>query len=70
MSQNRLPKIIDPLKSITDLSIKPVEDMAEQISNRPVDEDEDILEPQEEVDSSDVFSNIRKKNELYWKLKM
>lgn len=64
MSQNRLPKIIDPLKSITDLSIKPVEDMAEQISNRPLDEDEDILEPQEEVDSSDVFSKYKKKERI------
>jgi|TARA_R110000744_G_scaffold193550_3_gene312438 hypothetical protein len=63
MSQNRLPKIQDPLKSITDLSIKPVETMAQE-TNRPIDDDEDILEPQEEVDSSDVFSKYKKKERV------
>ena len=62
MSQNRLPTIKNPLADIQDLSIKPVEVMQE--TNRTIDEDENILEPQEEVDSSDVFSKYKKKENI------
>jgi len=61
MSKNRLPQIKDPLKDITDLTIKPVENMQED-TNRRIDEDEEILEPQENVDKSDVFSKFKKEN--------
>ena len=58
MSQNRLPKYKDPLADIADLSIKPMAELEE--TNRNIDEDEEMLEPKEDVSAKDVFKKYQK----------
>lgn len=59
MSQNRLPDVKDPLADITDLSIKPMEEL--EGTNRQMDEDEELLEPKEDVTAKDVFKKYQRK---------
>ena len=60
MSQNRLPDVKDPLADIADLAIKPMEELEE--TNRQLDEDEELLEPKQRVEASDVFKKYHKNN--------
>jgi len=63
MSQNRLPDVKDPLADIADLAIKPMEELEE--TNRQLDEDEELLEPKEQVTPGDVFKKYsRTKNNI------
>ena len=58
MSQNRLPERKDPLADIANLSIKPMEEL--EVSNRAIDEDEELLDPKEDVRPGDVFKKYKK----------